>query len=480
MQFAGFLAESIAGCNCWTGMRLLRPALAGALVLLALLSSAAGARTVHFDGHAVKAPSGWPVYRLAEHPRMCVRLDRRAVYLGTPGASQRCPSQAIGRQRAIVVDPAVRARAGAQASAVAPPAPVAGGSEDFTGLGFDACAAPSARTMSAWETSPYRAIGVYIGGENRACSQPNLTSTWVGEQVADGWHLIPTYVGLQAPSSACSSCAKLSSSRAAAQGTEAADDAVADAQSIGMGPGSPIYFDMEAYSRSSSNTAAVLTFLSAWTTQLHALGYVSGVYSSGASGILDLGRAIGGAYLLPDNVWSANWNGAQNTIEPYLPSTAWASHQRIHQYRGGHNETYGLMTVNLDNNFVDGATVGATTAPPPLPPLTVKNVKPEAGTVRVWVRCGWPEGESCPGQIVLRTHTRLPSRSRPGVPTRVVRLAVSHRTFRLAGGKSHTFRIGLNSRGAPLLRQRGFLKAQLLVAIPEARATRAVQLRLAR
>ena len=452
----------------------------GALVLLAIAASAAGAKTVQFDGHAVSVPRGWPVYRLAAHPRMCVRLDRRAVYLGTPGTSQRCPSQAIGRQRAIVVDPAVRARAGAQASAVAPPAPVAGGSEAFTGLGFDACAAPSARTMSAWATSPYRAIGVYIGGENRACSQPNLTSTWVGEQVADGWHLIPTYVGLQAPSSACSSCAKLSSSRASAQGTEAADDAVADAQSIGMGPGSPIYFDMEAYSRSSSNTAAVLTFLSAWTAQLHALGYVSGVYSSGASGILDLGRAIGGAYLLPDNVWSANWNGAQNTVEPYLPSTAWTLHQRIHQYRGGHNETYGLITINLDNNYVDGATVGEGTAAPELPPLTVAHVRPEAGTVRVWVRCGWPEGESCPGQIVLRTHARLPLRARPGVPTRIVRVAVSHRTFRLAGGKSHTFRVGLNSRGAPLLRARGFLKTQLLVAIPDARATRAVQLRLAR
>ena len=33
--------------------------------------------------------------------------------------------------------------------------------------------------MAAWAASPYRAIGVYIGGANRACSQPNLTSSWV-------------------------------------------------------------------------------------------------------------------------------------------------------------------------------------------------------------------------------------------------------------------------------------------------------------
>ena len=77
-----------------------------------------------------------------------------------------------------------------------------------------------------------------------------------------------------------------------------------------MGPGSPIYFDMEAYTRTTSATAATLTFLSAWTTQLHALGYVSGVYSSSSSGIADLGRAIGSTYTLPDHVWSANWNGA--------------------------------------------------------------------------------------------------------------------------------------------------------------------------
>src|SRR6188474_119778 len=172
-------------------MRLFRSA-AAIVVLLAIAATPAAAKTIHFRGQAVDVPAGWPVYKLAEHPRMCVRMDRRAVYLGRPGASQSCPSQAIGRQRAIVVDPSAAARA----SAVAAPTPetAAAGSDEYTGLGFDACAAPSARTMEAWEDSPYRAIGVYIGGLNRACSQPNLTASWVSEQVAGGWHLIPTYV----------------------------------------------------------------------------------------------------------------------------------------------------------------------------------------------------------------------------------------------------------------------------------------------
>jgi Domain of unknown function (DUF1906) len=466
-------------------MRLLRPALAS-LLLLAIAATPAAARTVHFGDRAVGVPSSWPVYRLAQHPGMCVRLDRRAVYLGTPGANQRCPSGAIGRRRAILVEvgagTAPRGRAAASALAAPSPDPVSGGSDEYTGLGFDACATPSARTMDAWASSPYRAIGVYIGGANRACSQPNLTPTWVEEQVAAGWHLIPTYVGLQAPTSACSSCAKLSTSRAATQGTEAADDAVEDAAAVGMGPGSPIYFDMEAYTRTSSASAATLSFLSAWTAQLHALGYVSGVYSSSSSGIADLARAIGGSYALPDDVWTANWNGAQNALDPYLPASAWPSHQRIHQYRGGHNESYGLMTINIDNNYVEGATVGSAVAEarPALPPLTVRHVKLEAGAVSLWVRCGWPEGEECPGRIVLRTQARLPLRASRGTRQRVVRLSIGKHLFHLAGGKSHIFRLALDSRGRPLFERRGFLKAQLLVAIPGTRTTRAVRFRRTR
>jgi hypothetical protein len=431
-------------------MRLLRAAIAAA-VALALVAAPAAAGTVRFDGREVAVPAGWPVYRLAEHPRMCVRLDRRAVYLGAPSPSQRCSAGAIGRRRAIVVEPASPARA----SAVQAPGPTAGvGPSTYTGLGFDACAAPSSRAMTSWLASPYRAIGVYIGGANRACSQPNLTATWVGEQVAAGWHLIPTYVGLQSPTSSCSSCARLSSAKAAAQGAAAARDAVAKAEAVGIGAGNPIYFDMEAYTRTASASSATLAFLSAWTTELHNLGYVSGAYSSSSSGIADLAHAIGGAYELPDDVWTANWNGVRNTADPYLPASAWPSHQRIHQYRGGHNESYGLITINVDNDYVDAATVGEGTTS--LPPLTVRHAKAAAGTVSAWVRCG----ESCPGHLVLRS----------------AGAGVGSRAFALGGGRSHTFRLALNSRGRALLGRRGFLRARLLVAIPHARTTRAVRL----
>ncbi|HEX3735456.1 MAG TPA: glycoside hydrolase domain-containing protein [Solirubrobacterales bacterium] len=392
------------------------------LLLLALLAwqaalapAGALARTIHFHGRAIEAPRSWPVYRLSEHPEMCVRLDRRAVYLGTPGANQHCPAEAMGRRQAIVVEPRVAARASHSALPVPSPriAGASSGGGVFTGLGFDACAAPSSKTMAAWAASPYRAIGVYIGGANRGCSQPNLTASWVSTETAAGWHLIPTYVGLQAPTSSCSSCAKLSANRATAQGEEAAVDAVAQAASVAMGPGSPIYFDMESYSRTSSSSAATLAFLEAWTEKLHTLGYVSGVYSSGASGIADLGDEVGTGYTLPDNIWVADWNGQATATDPYLPSTGWTQHQRIHQYRGGHDESYGGETINIDNNYVDGGTVGtaasSTTNEDPVGSLDLVG-SPSPGQVRLK---GWAFDLNAPTEpLAIRAYVG----GRPGAP----------------------------------------------------------------
>jgi hypothetical protein len=373
------------------------PALRIALIAMALLVAsqlaipAAGAagREVHFGGRSVEVPRSWPVYRLAEHPGMCVRLDRRAVYLGSPSANQHCSADAVGGRRAILVDPGARAdRAAASAAVPTPRARASAGGSVFTGLGFDACSAPSSKTMAAWADSPYRAIGVYIGGANRACSQPNLTAAWVSAQVAAGWHLIPTYVGLQAPTGSCSSCAELSSSQATSQGTAAAVDAVNQAGALAMGPGSPIYFDMESYSRTAGASAATLAFLEAWTNKLHALGYVSGVYSSGASGVADLVGQLGSDYVLPDDLWVADWNEQASSSSSYVPANAWAGHQRIHQYRGGHNETYGGATINIDNNYVDGATVGNATLSlgddDPIGFLDLASAKPGQVRVRGW------------------------------------------------------------------------------------------------
>ena len=379
-------------------------------------------RTVHFDGQRgrrARRLAGLPPRRAPAHVR-AARPPARSTW-ARPGASQRCPARG---DRAPAGDPG---RPGAPAPGASAGqrrsrrhAPVVGARKPSPASASTPARHPRRGRWPPGRPRPTAAIGVYIGGANRACSQPNLTADWVGEQVAAGWHLIPTYVGLQAPTSACSSCAKLSSSltTATVQGAEAARDAVADAAEHRHGPGSPIYFDMEAYTRTSSATSATLTFLCRLDRpaararlrlrrlQLQRLGNRR-----------PRPRESAAPTRCPTTSGPPTGTAGQNTLDPYLPATAWAAHQRIHQYRGGHNETYGLTTINIDNNFVDGATVGAAIAAPELPPLTVKHVKPEGGTVRVWVRCGWPEGESCPGQIILRTHARLPLRARPGVPT---------------------------------------------------------------
>jgi hypothetical protein len=402
------------------GKRLRADFLLGALLLLAALAAAlgpahaqaAGGHSVHFAGRSVHVPQGYRVVRVGAHSRTCVRLDRRVVYLGGPSTEQRCPAGALlGKRRAIVIgahgrritgdSPALSraaALSGPATGALSRPRPSAArasasraatasvGGSVFTGLGFDTCSTPSSKAMAAWAESPFRGVGIYIGGENSACSQPNLSASWVSAQTTAGWHLILTYVGLQAPTSSCSSCAKLTTVAAGSQGAAAAEDAVAEAVALGIGAGSPIYFDMESYSPTTSATKAVLSFLEAWTDKLHELGYVSGVYSSSGSGIVDLANQYGTAYSSPDNIWIANWNNQENTLDSAVPSTAWPNHQRIHQFRGGHDDTYGGVTINIDSDYVDGATVGVGTPPvgesDPIGSLEVTGA-PAKGTVRV-------------------------------------------------------------------------------------------------
>jgi hypothetical protein len=54
------------------------------------------------------------------------------------------------------------------------------------------------------------------------------------------------------------------------QGRAAANDAVARAERLGLGAGTPLYYDMESYPP--GETGKALRFLSAWTSRIQALG----------------------------------------------------------------------------------------------------------------------------------------------------------------------------------------------------------------
>jgi hypothetical protein len=265
----------------------------------------------------------------------------------------------------------------------------------YTGLGFESCNAPPLESLNAWLASPYRAVGIYIGGVNRTCANAGLTSDWVAGALAGGWNLIPTYVGLQAPCISNQKRARFTAANAQSQGVGAADDAIAAAALLGLPAGSPIYYDMEAYAlKDPTCTQTVQTFVSAWVGELHAHGYTAGLYGSAASTARDL-QALAATPASPDDVWIANWNGNQSVFgDPYVSDALWTNHQRIHQYRGGHKETFGGVTINVDSDSVDGAVVGAgsTPAPPPAPPPTTSGSAGSAATDDGQATATWPAG----------------------------------------------------------------------------------------
>lgn len=241
----------------------------------------------------------------------------------------------------------------------------------FTGYGFDQCQAPSQAAMDTWlATSPYLAVGVYISGNSRACrTQTNLNATWVSTQLAKGWKLLPITLGPQAscstrfprygndPVISATKAANGTFATAAAQGKAEADKTLGVAAALGLVAGSTMYYDIEAFDTSKASCRnSALAFLSAWTTEIRAHHYLSGVYSSASSGLkmLDQVRAsTPSAYALPDQVWIADWNQQANTSSSYVSGAGWMPHARIKQYQGGHNETYGGVTINIDRDFLD-------------------------------------------------------------------------------------------------------------------------------
>ena len=46
-----------------------------------------------------------------------------------------------------------------------------------------------------------------------------------------------------------------------------------------------------------------------------------------------------------------------------VPNGDWANHQRLHQYAGPHNETWGGATVNMDSDAADGLVAGLPAVP---------------------------------------------------------------------------------------------------------------------
>jgi peptidoglycan hydrolase-like protein with peptidoglycan-binding domain len=293
---------------------------------------------------------------ITSHVKECLVTSSTASALG------RCSALALAAVLAGTISPAQAAVEHERTRGQ-----VAGAPGSVTGYGFDTCTAPAQAVMDAWwQESPYSAVGVYIGGSNRVCkTQTELTAGWVQAQRQTGWHVLPIQVG---PQASCSGYAdKMSSdlATAEAQGRAEAVTAIATAQSLGIGPQSTLYYDLEDYDIAPDDCRrAALRFLSGWTQELQGAHYRSGVYSNIAAAITSLDYAAlrsPGSYVMPDDIWFAWANGQADTVtDARVQSNTWTGHQRIHQYALDTQQSYGGYPLTIDVNWVD---VGEGSAP---------------------------------------------------------------------------------------------------------------------
>ncbi len=256
-----------------------------------------------------------------------------------------------------------------------------GSTEIFIGQGFDKCEIPTLSQLQTWwNSSPYKAVNLYIGGSSRACANTPLTASYLKQLHGQGWKFIPTWVGPQAP---CTSyISKMSDDPATAytQGVNEANLAVERLAQLGLTypnkTGSVVYYDIEYYGTNTACREAVNSFMDGWVSQIRARGNLAGVYGSTLcnTGLSDF-RTITN---VPDVIWPARWyhNLGEGFYDPAatvwnlgtcLPNTAWANHQRIRQYEGDHDETWGALTLGIDSNALDGVVA----VPPLLEPARV-------------------------------------------------------------------------------------------------------------
>src|SRR6266508_1010027 len=238
----------------------------------------------------------------------------------------------------------------------------AAGAYKLQGKGLDSCAAPSTTKMADfWSGTPYWYWGIYIGGSQRACSQPNLTSSWINTVMSGStmnWRLLPLWVGRQDPCQpGFGSYISLNTSTAYNQGkAEAGSAYLTWTSTLGQSSSTPIVYDMEytGGTITSSCLAAMKSFINGWVYQLHlAPAQKAGVYTS-ACAKLDAFSTIAN---VPDFIDAADWDGDSHTSNiSCVPSNHWIYQQRHKQYRGSHNETWNGSTINVDSRCANSWT----------------------------------------------------------------------------------------------------------------------------
>ena len=246
----------------------------------------------------------------------------------------------------------------------------------FTGHAFDKCEIPTLTQLQSWySSSPYKAVNLYIGGISRFCTNTPLSASFIQSVYRQGWKLIPTWVGHQAPCTAYKYPFPYDVNQAYQYGVNNANLASTRMLDYNLsnpdGSGNIIYLDLEHFGYTASCSAAARAYVNGWTTRLAQLGIRSGLYSTSstitANEFFNLSSQL-------DAVWIAEWYRTpgfrpDETVWDlrYLSDEYWTNNQRILQYSGGHSETWGGVSLDIDSNVAEGKVsvpFGADAVPP--------------------------------------------------------------------------------------------------------------------
>jgi hypothetical protein len=218
------------------------------------------------------------------------------------------------------------------------------------GMGFDTCNTSIANLQAFWNDTPYYNVGIYLGGASYGCTDwPD--ASYMNQVVAMGWHVMPLWVGPQAPCSDYPVRMSWDTAIAYNQGADEARSVYDRLVALQMTTDdTPLIYDMEGFNTSDSAClAAARSFIQGWTDQLHVPpAQRSGVYGSTCGS--DVARYAA------DFIHGAQWDGDPNTrnMSPCVPADSWTGNQRHKQYAGNVQETWNGVTLTVDRNCSDG------------------------------------------------------------------------------------------------------------------------------
>jgi hypothetical protein len=209
-----------------------------------------------------------------------------------------------------------------------------------------------------YDNTPYWWLGTYIGGVLMACSQPNLSASWLNTVNAQGWNFEFIWVGPQPPCTAYNSRFSSDPATANSQGKAEGNSAWSALVNLGItnnALNTPLVYNLE--SAPPSCQAATNSFISGWMSSLHTSpAQVAGVYGSVCGSSLNTLASISP---VPDFVWGAWYNGNKSTSNLDgggcgVANGNWSNHQRLKQYNNTHSETWNGVQLWVDDDCANG------------------------------------------------------------------------------------------------------------------------------